>query len=178
MFKASTELIEKNRLVKQSILCDDSPVSYENVLRLWADNAEFREFFILLLAKSDFEAFRWESPPVTLTTIHRPYEFVVVNSPEFNSRSTDATSFKAFFSSDDDNDGIVTFGNLGGDATLIVPVPCTDQNAYGHLAAFIRLAPKNQIHALWRVIGETVNAHLGDKPIWLSTVEFPGCMFD
>ena len=149
MFKATNVLIEKNKVVKQSITCDGSQVTYGSALRLWASDAEFREFFINLLANSDFAAFRWETPPITSNSIQRPFEFVVVNSLEFNSRSTDANSFKAFFSSDDDDDGIVTFANLGGDATLIVPTPGTDQSAYGHLAAFIRLAPKNQIHA-WR----------------------------
>ena len=169
MFKATNVLIEKNKVVKQSITCDGSQVTYGSALRLWASDAEFRELFINLLANSDFAAFRWETPPITSNSIQRPFEFVVVNSLEFNSRSTDANSFKAFFSSDDDDDGIVTFANLGGDATLIVPTPGTDQSAYGHLAAFIRLAPKNQIHALWRVIGETVSAQLGETPIWLST---------
>ena len=169
MFEVTTDLIENNRVIKQSITREGSPLTYGNVLQLWARDAGFRDFFISLLVNSDFSAFRWESPPVTSKTIQRPYEFVVVNSPDFNSRSTDPAPFIAFFKDDDADDGIVTFKNLGGDATLIVPSPRTDQCAYGHLAAFVRLAPKKQIHALWRVIGETISSQLGDKPIWLST---------
>ena len=169
MFEVTTDLVDKNRIIKQSITREGLPLSYGKVLQLWAIDAEFRDFFISLLVNSDFDACRWESRPVTLSTIHRPYEFALVNATEFHSRSTDPVPFSEFFNAEGVDDGIVTFENLGGDATLIVPSPRTDQSAYGHLAAFVRLAPKKQTHALWRIIGETTRSQLGDKPIWLST---------
>ena len=169
MFETMSEVIEKNRVIKYSMTRDGVPLTYGSVLQLWAIDTEFRDFFTSLLVDCGFTAFRWESPPISSTTILRLCDFVVVNSPEFNTRRTDAISFKSFFGSDHNGDGIVTFENLGGDATLIVPTPETDKRAYGHLGDFIRLAPKNQVHALWRIIGETLGAQLGEKPIWLST---------
>ena len=70
---------------------------------------------------------------------------------------------------DDDDQGIVSFANLSGDATLIVPSPRIGIDAYGHLAAFIRQAPSSQIDKLWRVIGSTVKSRIGKTPLWLST---------
>ena len=55
MFKATKVLIEKNKVVKQSITCDGSQLTYGSILRLWASNAEFREFFEnIVTRRSDF----------------------------------------------------------------------------------------------------------------------------
>jgi hypothetical protein len=64
---------------------------------------------------------------------------------------------------------VVSFANLGGDATLVVPCPLADPSAYGHLAAFVRLAPERQRDALWRAVGEAMARRVGDRPVWLST---------
>ena len=83
-------------------------------------------------------------------------------------RRTENKAFEDYFT-DDTDQGIVSFANLSGDATLIVPSPRTDIDAYGHFAAFVRQAPSSQIDALWRVIGTTVKSMIGDAPMWLST---------
>ena len=79
------------------------------------------------------------------------------------------STFRDHFTDDDENQGVVTFDNLGGDAKLIVPSPRTDADVYGHLAAFVRHAPEMQIDALWRVAGETLRKSVGDRPVWFST---------
>jgi hypothetical protein len=72
------------------------------------------------------------------------------------------------------------FTNLGGDARLVVPrdwstPSSTDRNRYGHLAAFVRGAPAQQVVQVWRTVAETVKEELLDgrrpaqKPLWLST---------
>ena len=43
---------------------------------------------------------------------------------------------------------MVSFANRGGDAILVVPCPLVEPSAYGHLAAFVRLAPERQRQAL------------------------------
>jgi hypothetical protein len=65
--------------------------------------------------------------------------------------------------------GVATFANLGGDALMVVPCPVAEPSAYGHLAAFVRLAPEVQRHALWQSVGEAMARRVGAKPVWLST---------
>jgi hypothetical protein len=52
---------------------------------------------------------------------------------------------------------------------MVVPCPVAGASAYGHLAAFVRLAPEAQQHALWRSVGEAMARRIGVKPVWLST---------
>ncbi len=168
MFDAEIENIENNCVTKYQLKRDNTPLTYSEVLGLWQDDAKFRNFYTQLLADSPFAAFLWETPALTQNTMTNPFEFVLINSPWFCSRRTDAKAFENYFTKDDDQ-GIVSFANLSGDATLIVPSPRTGIDAYGHLAAFIRQAPSLQIDKLWRVIGSTVKSRIGKTPLWLST---------
>lgn len=141
------------------------------MLQRWQDDADFRDFFIALLADCPFTAFRWETPPITCATAQRPFEFVLLNSPSL-ARRPDIHTFAAHFR-DDAPGGIVEFANLGNDAILVVPCPQADASAYGHIAAFLRHAPAPQKHALWQQVGAAMQCRLSDlpsnQPIWLST---------
>ena len=80
MWTPRTEQLASGRVIKVSIDLDSSPVSYLEVLNRWQDDAEFRSLFIGLLADSPFEAFRWETPPISTATANRPFEFVLLDS--------------------------------------------------------------------------------------------------
>ena len=168
MFDAVIENIENNRVTKYLLTRHDNPLSYSEVLDLWRNDADFRNFYTQLLADSPFTAYRWETPALTQNAMANPFEFVLINSPWFCSRRIETEAFENYFT-DDTDQGIVSFANLSGDAILIVPSPRTDIDAYGHLAAFIRKAPSSQIDTLWRVISTTVKSIVGDTPLWLST---------
>ena len=118
-----------------------------------------------------FSGFRWETPAVSRSTVDRPFEFVLLNTPSFSSRQTDAKTYREYFEQDEEDLGVVVFANLSGDATLVVPCPKGDLDAYGHLAAFVRKAPESQIDNLWKRVGESLQLALrgGEEPIWLST---------
>lgn len=143
-----------------------SAAAAADVLRGWHDDAGFRSWFNALLADAPFAAFRWETPAVTADSLSRPFEFVVLDSPGLASRP-DRKAFAEHFAGA--NDGAVTFPNLGGDAVLVVPTPLADESAYGHLAAFVRLAPEAQRHAFWRTVGVAMARRVGSQPVWLST---------
>ena len=81
-------------------------------------------------------------------------------------RPADRDTLQAYFSS---AAAIATFPNLGGDATLVVPTPRADDSAYGHIAAFVRNAPTDQQHELWKAVADAMAANLADRPLWLST---------
>ena len=57
-------------------------VSYTSALDLFRESIEFRNLLTQALANSPYRAFRWETPPVTICTVDRPFEFVLMDSPE------------------------------------------------------------------------------------------------
>lgn len=144
-----------------------SPLRFADVLRDWAEDARFRTWFSEQLAACPFTAFRWETPPVTRATLQRPFEFVLLHGPELD-RPADASDFAGHFR-DAGSSRVVTFANLGNDATLVVPVPVGAKTAYAHLGAFLREAPAAQRSALWQGVAEAMERRLGDRPVWLNT---------
>ena len=73
------------------------------------------------------------------------------------------------FDQGDSPAGVVSFPNLGGDATLVVPSPHGPPEAYVHLASFVHNAPEAQQHALLQVTADVVLSRLDTAPLWLST---------
>jgi hypothetical protein len=137
-------------------------------LRYWREDEAFRSFFVSLLVNASFPAFRWETPPITTSTAAREFEFVLLDAPGL-ARAPDSQAFAKQFRSAKSDRLAIAFPNLGSDAVLVVPCPSGPAAAYVHLAAFVRQAPEAQVHDLWRVVGEAMEARLGTDPIWLST---------
>jgi hypothetical protein len=133
------------------------------IARLRTDPA-FRTELTSLLTALPYTAFRWETPPVTASTTHKPFEFVVLNGPGLDRRQ-DAEAFAEHFT----DEPVVAFANLSGDAMMVVPCPRDSGAKYTHLASFLRTAPAGQIDALWVKVAEAVERCLGDRPLWLST---------
>lgn len=167
MWTTRSEKLADGRGIRVAIDLDAVPASYAEVLRRWQHDAGFRSFFIALLADAPFAAFRWETPPITAATVDRPFEFVLLDSPEL-ARQPDPDAFAEHFRGAAKGD-VVEFFNLGKDAVMVVPCPNGPPSAYGHLAAFVRQAPEPQRHALWERVGAAMMRRLGTAPIWLST---------
>ncbi len=167
MWTSRSEQLADGRLLKVAIDFDSSPVSYAEVLRRWEHDSDFRSLFIALLADSPFAAFRWETPSITTTTANQPFEFVLLDSPGL-ARNPDADAFAEHFSGAVPGE-VVEFPNLGKDAIMVVPCPNGPLSAYGHIGAFVRLAPEKQTHALWVLVGAAMQRRLSTKPVWLST---------
>ena len=124
-----------------------------------------RAFYSGFLASLEFGAFRWETPPISLDNAGVPFEFVVLDDPRLI-RKVDVSAFAAYFQPARD---VVSFNNLGGDATLVVPCPRGPEETYCHLASFLRGAPAEQCDELWRMVGEAMVRRVGEQPVWLST---------
>jgi hypothetical protein len=167
MWTAQIEELIELRTRRVAIEFNSLPVSYSEVLSRWQGDDEFRTWFLTQLANSPWTAFRWETPPITIATASRPFEFVLVDSPGLAAHP-DRNAFAEHFRGAA-NDGVVQFHNLGKDAILIVPCPNGPDTAYGHLAAFVRHAPELQQHSLWKMVGVTMQRRLNSKPVWLST---------
>ncbi len=167
MWGHQTKSIENQNGVVVSIYSQGSVLSYEEVLGLWIDVEEFRNYFLRVFADIPYSAFRWETPPVTVSSLDKPFDFAVLNSPELD-RVPDRVTFAEFFETMDPG-GVGEFPNLSGDAIMIVPSPVDETSSYSHLGSFLNSAPYSQLHSFWKMIGSTVNREIGAEPLWLNT---------
>jgi hypothetical protein len=163
------ETMESGRIRQMTILCDGVPVSYAEIIERWQCDGDFRDFFIRLLAEDHYDAYFWETPPITGKTSTRTFEFVLVESPNLVRLKPDPSAFAQHFEAANVETGVASFRNLGGDALLVAPSPQTSLVAYPHLAAFARAAPASQQHAFWSAVGTSAAGSLSDRPLWLST---------
>jgi hypothetical protein len=166
MWTTRSEQLSDGHGQKYAVDLDSRPATIADVLAAWQRDAGFRSLFTSLLANAPYTAFRWETPPVTAASVSQPFEFVLLDSPDL-ARRPDPDAFAEHFGRG--IEGVAVFPNLGGDAILVVPCPLAPVSAYGHLAAFVRLAPESQQHVLWRSVGEAMARRIGGRPVWLST---------
>ena len=168
MWSCVTETRDGGRGQLVSIYRNGAPASYDQVLRSWQTDESFCGFFIDMLASLPYTAYRWETPPVTTSTVGRTFEFVVLDCPGLD-RPVDVRAFQNQFHAARDSQEVVAFPNLGNDAMLVVPLPTGDPSTYTHLAEFIRRGSDHQKHELWQAVGHSMGARLGSRPLWLST---------
>ena len=170
MFEFKSCDLQPGQVVQYSVWQGNSELTYFDVIQKWISDSTFRHQFNSVLQASPFDAFRFETPSVTWGTMKLPFEFVLLNTPSFSTRKTDTETFRSYFTDDDAAAGVVSFENLGKDATLIVPSPRTGPEAYGHLAAFLRNGTEEQTDALWAVVGNSAMKRMSDDaPVWVST---------
>jgi hypothetical protein len=50
-----------------------------------------------------------------------------------------------------------------------VPAPRADRAHYGHLAAFVRGAPPDQVDAFWAEVARAARSRVSSEPLWIST---------
>lgn len=168
MWHIKTTTTPDQKIQRFEIADKQTKLTFGEVIELWETSKPFRTFFNRILADSEFPAFRWETPPVTQSTLDRPFEFVLLKAVG-QARQIDALTFAEHFQTDT---AIVTFSSLRGDAMLVVPHPRDPQNQhsqYGHLASFVRDAPPEQVDQLWQSVAAAMKKRIGKKPVWLST---------
>jgi hypothetical protein len=167
MWTAKTTTLHTGTCLQLEIFTESVLLSYADVVDLWQTSEAFRSFYLALLAEAPFAGYFWEALPVTQGSVERPYQFVLVNSPTVAGLSPNSRPFAPQFAAN--NDTVIAFDNLGGDATLIVPREQADVACYPHLAAFVRGAPLTQQHDLLQKTGAALAQRLRDTPIWVST---------
>ena len=165
-YSAIQEQIKSNTL-KLTLCRDSQPITFAEVYRLLADDPSFRTWFIDLIKQTQFQGFFFETPRLTLDTLHNNFECVLVDGPILCSLQENSRPFFEHFSRS--NDEVISFKNLGGDAELIVPAPVARTNCYAHLATFMRNGPSDQIDEFWKLVGQRMQQAVSSKPVWLST---------
>ncbi len=169
MIEARVHSVEAGRIVRYQITESARLLTYSEVVQRWGADPEFQQFFSRLFRESSCDAFRWELPGLTVSTMAEPFECVLINAPELHARPADSSVFADYFKNGEQFGAVTSFRNLGGDALMIVPVPPLARSAFGHFAQFLRNAPDGQTEALWKVIGESVASAIGETPLWLNT---------
>lgn len=165
---ATFERLQASRASRRTVAGTSGPLSSGTVLRLLADSAGFRAWFTSMLLQDAPDAFRWETPALSVSTQSRPFECVLIEDPRLQRRA-EPQAFAAYFQGRDMDAYALSVPNLGRTSELIVPRGIASSETYVHLASFLRGAPMPQIDALWRCAAETVLRSLSDRPLWLST---------
>lgn len=156
-------------LVKLVVFHEGNVAAHGAVIEGLVQSSELRTALIEALAGLPFEAFYWEMPPLTNARMADDFDSAALDAPELLTRTADATAFEEHLNRAREGAASVTFTNLGGDATLVAPTAEADAVVYGHLATFVREAPRAQVDALFEAVGQAVLARVGDEPLWVST---------
>jgi hypothetical protein len=167
MFSHEYDAMDSGKVRRIFISGPGGCMNYAQVLDAWVSDAAFCKFFSGLLASMPYAAFFWEVRPVNTADVDRPFECVVVDSPQLSDVHADATAFADCF--DRPAGAVSRFSNLSGDAILVVPVPLDAATDYAHLASFVRSAMVPQQRAFWKAVGEAVRESLSEQSLWLST---------
>jgi Family of unknown function (DUF6940) len=168
LFEAATDALPDGA-AKVRVRWNGAPASTRTALELCRDDEPFRSQLISELARSAFAAYFWETPPITASTLDRPFEFVLTEARALATAAPERRAFAEHFPRDHDDDGVVVFDNLGGDAALVVPCPIASPSAYVHVAAFVRNAPVPQVHALFSRLADEALRRVSERPLWVST---------
>ena len=88
MFSYKLDILNKGRIQKYCVIKNTAPISYAGALDLWQHNESFRSFFNSLLADAPFSAYRWETPPVSIGTVNREFEFVLLTAQHWSDPQT------------------------------------------------------------------------------------------
>ena len=148
---------------------NNHPLPFSDVIVRWQHDEDFRASYIALLQQSPYPAFGWETPPVTTDSLDQDFQYALTNRPWLADRA-DPGPFQGYLTAAGPGARTAAFPNLGGDALLIIPLPGQGpQDAYAHLGSFLRAAPADQQHALWKRIGKETTSRLSSRPLWLNT---------
>lgn len=135
--------------------------------RLQADMAPgFRALLPVRRRAPPAVPFRLEFPCFSADTEAKPFECMLIASPELD-RRPDWRAFAPHLQAG--NEAIVCFQNLGRDAWLVVPRPLRGDEAFAHLSPFLALASPVQAKQLLQVATERLLNRDRSAPIWLNT---------
>jgi hypothetical protein len=174
---------------KFRILKSNSPLTYrETMVNLASKDKMTIDILTRIIKSHNSRAVFWECIPFTAATFESAlFEFVIISSSRLEGIQTDIhpfiDHFKKLTGMEVSDSFAVTFQNIGGDATLVVPTPVTAHDFahpppyMAHLAVFVRGANEKQIEHYFRAVGSAVidvveRAKMSSdltKRFWLST---------
>jgi hypothetical protein len=165
MFISKTTEIAENQQIKYELYQDEEQLRYDDFLSQLLENDAFRSFWIRLLREVPFNAYHWETPPVSIANKSQPFEFVVSSTPGID-LPPNYSPFEQYFRS---GDKVAVFDNLGGDAKLVAPVPPEEEQNYSHIGTYTKNSSEQEQHALWQKVGQRTQQKISGQPLWLNT---------
>lgn len=132
-------------------------MTFSQVISLWRDDESFAAEWVTQLAAIPFDAYCFETPPLTTTILNESFECVFIDSPALAWLEADPRPFQEHFR---ESAGSVAFPSLGKDALLVAPCPVSDSTCYTHLACFLRSATRAEAHQLWREVAQGLDDRL------------------
>jgi hypothetical protein len=166
-FDLVAEPIENGQ--RYRLLHQGDAVSYERAVRGLCEEHDLRELLAGCLRAAPYEAFFWETPPVTSRSRDAGFELVLIDSPMLAGVTAKPAPFADELAHA--TGSCVTFPNLSGDAWLVVPRALAANEHYAHLASFVRGAPAAQVDDFLRTVGLTIARWWSERtePLWVST---------
>jgi hypothetical protein len=145
-------------------------LSWAQVMAGLVTDAGLRDALTGAILAAPFAAVYWEARPVADGDREEVFECVVLDAPGLARERADGRPFAQPLAGSR-APAVRAFANLSGDAELVVPAPGDDVEGYPHLAAFLRRAPAEQVHALWTEVGHAVTRWLTTRGtrVWVST---------
>lgn len=151
-------------------------LSWADFGRLLQSDGRLRALMTKLLQDSPFEAFFWETRPLTgSTAASTPFEFMIVKSPTLARVAANGRPFQDFIGPKKGTEAVEVFANLSGDALLVVPAQsnAVAASSYAHIANFVRSAPEEQVDLLWTQVSRALEQRIAERgmeaPLWVST---------
>jgi hypothetical protein len=166
VWEARTQAVASG--IRYQILWRGAQLTFRELFSYLESDPGFTEWYADTLARASLPAFFWEHPPLTEQNVDGGAEFVLIESSSLARLQPDPRPFANQFVRHPGAE-VITIPNLGGDALLVVPAPVVAHEAYPHLAAFLRGAPRGQIQELWKAAARAVHKTLGTEPTWIST---------
>lgn len=147
---------------------------------LHALDAEGKSFSMLRQLLSDimrdmpFESFYWECPPVSLATLDRPFEFMVIDAPHLARFAPNQGPFSEYLDELTGQEIVRSFLSFTKESLLMAPAQSiADASVFTHIASFFRGAPAKQQDAMWCCLGEALRDRLNavgtTTNVWVST---------
>eukprot|EP00747_Dinoflagellata_sp_TGD_P189632 gnl/TRDRNA2_/TRDRNA2_50180_c0_seq2.p1 gnl/TRDRNA2_/TRDRNA2_50180_c0~~gnl/TRDRNA2_/TRDRNA2_50180_c0_seq2.p1 ORF type:complete len:264 (+),score=49.64 gnl/TRDRNA2_/TRDRNA2_50180_c0_seq2:100-792(+) len=162
-----------------AVILDKHQMSWIEVVRLLredsADGRDLRKLLTDVLKAAPFEGFFWETPPLSKATWESQiFEFVLITAPHLATSMVDTESFAEHLGPYKGKQVARIFKNLGGDSDLVAPAQTgNDPSIFTHAASFFRKAADTQVDALWRTVGDAIDARIRrlplGTPMWVST---------
>jgi hypothetical protein len=188
----SPETVLKYRILDAT----NKVLPFEKMFDLFSDPSSGIHHFFNNILREHFsrysKAYFFECPAVSASTLQRDFEFVLVPSKALETTKADSMAFEEHLTEDNGTNDIVSFLNIGFDATLVVPCSralvssgtndsppssssdkhADDSSGYGHLASFTMTAPHDQANRLWQRVFTELKLKITQNDrerVWLST---------
>jgi hypothetical protein len=154
--------------LRYQLFAGKAPLTFAGLFSGLETDPRFAAWYSEVLSAGPWKAFFWEFPGICAPDLERAAEFVLIDAPLLANVTADPGPFQDQLSGEDATP-VATFSSLGGDALLLAPLPRGDADAYAHLAAFVRHAPREQVRELWRATGAALLTLVSERRVWLST---------